>query len=327
MAYLRNLQTNKKIYLLTHHTFGRRRESVDTHINEIEISKIHAIIEWHNHTWQIRDLSKNGTWINKQKVPSAQNVVLKQGQTIYFANLQQHSWIIEDLEQPRDLLLGMNSQSITQPLTHYTLLPNNDTPTAALFFCKTRDCWVLERFDIEASAKSAELKPLPINKTVRLPPYEWQLFLLNNHAKTSDIRSQQIDAHQCYFNFETSLDEEHTKLCLNYLDTQVELGERSHHYLLLHLARQKAKHADEGIDPNNQGWIDNETLAQELGIEVSHINIQIFRARKQMAEVLPNIPGLPELIERRRGSVRFNCSHAQIIKGKMCENLDQNKIK
>jgi hypothetical protein len=132
---------------------------------------------------------------------------------------------------------------------------------------------------------------------------------------------QQPSVKHCAFNFDVSLDEEHVQLCLEHKGEPIDLGERTHHYLLLHLARLKAQHAKDGIDCNNQGWINNDQLERELGIDNSHINIQIFRARKQIAHAIPNINGLADLLERRRGSVRFNCSRATITKGEDCESI------
>lgn len=318
MAYLRNLQTNDRLYLLTHHTFGRRSDSVDTFIDQPEISKIHAVIEWNGHAWEIRDLGRNGTWIDQQKISAAKNTPLKTGQIVNFANQAQNSWKVENLDAPGNLLLGLNDCSISKQLSHYHLLPNSTAPIAALFLCDTRGQWILESNTDNYINGSNNETVINHNDHIALGDYKWRLFLNTEQQQTLDITEKQSNIDQVAFHFDVSLDEEHTQLKLGHQYETIDLGERSHHYLLLHLARLKAEHANQGVDNKSQGWINNEQLAKELGIEVSHINIQIFRARKQIAD---EFPGANDLLQRRRGEVRFNCSQASISKGDRIESL------
>ena len=56
-------------------------------------------------------------------------------------------------------------------------------------------------------------------------------------------------------------------------------------------------------------------MAAELGLDSTHMNIQIFRARKQLADVLPDALGQQCLLERRGGKIRFGCEKFKIYKG------------
>jgi len=318
MAYLRNLQTNDKLHLLTHHTFGRRSDSVDTFIDQLEISKIHAVTEWNGQAWEIRNLGRNGTWVNQQKIPDAKNTALKTGQIINFANQPQNDWRVENLDAPSNLLLGLNDCSITEQLSYYHLLPNSTTPMAALYLCGTRGQWILESHTDNYKNNGSNETVISHNDYIVIGDYKWQLFLNTEQQQTLDVIDKQTNIDHIAFNFDVSLDEEHTQLKLDHQYETIDLGERSHHYLLLHLARLKAEHANQGVDNKSQGWINNEQLAKELGIDVSHINIQIFRARKQIAD---EFPGATDLLQRRRGEVRFNCSQASISKGDRIESL------
>ncbi len=318
MAYLRNLQTNDKLHLLTHHTFGRRNDGVDTFIDQAEVSKIHAVIEWNGQAWEIRDLGRNGTWIDQQKLPSAKNTALRTGQTISFASQTKNSWKVENLDAPANLLLGLNDSSITEKLSHYHLLPNSTSPLAALFHCGTRGLWILESHTDNNINSCSNETIVNHNDCISIGDHKWQLFLNTEQQQTLNITDNPSSIDQVAFHFDVSLDEEHTQLKLDHQYETIDLGERSHHYLLLHLARLKAEHANQGVDNKSQGWINNEQLAKELGIDVSHINIQIFRARKQIAD---EFPGATDLLQRRRGEVRFNCSQASISKGDRIESL------
>ena len=56
-------------------------------------------------------------------------------------------------------------------------------------------------------------------------------------------------------------------------------------------------------------------LAAELGVDATHMNIQIFRARKQLADSLPDAQGQQCLLERRGGKIRFGCEKFKIYRG------------
>jgi len=117
------------------------------------------------------------------------------------------------------------------------------------------------------------------------------------------------------FVFSLSMDEESTQLELMHLQTVIDLGVRTHHYLLTHLARQRARDHQEGLDQKSQGWLYSEQLAAELGLDVTHMNIQIFRARKQLSDMLHGITGQQLLLERRAGKIRFGSNRFKVYKG------------
>jgi len=117
------------------------------------------------------------------------------------------------------------------------------------------------------------------------------------------------------FSFQASLDEEHVEAIISQHDKEIKLQERVHHYLLLTLARQRLEDAKKGIDQDNQGWLDMGLLGKMLGLELNHINIQIFRARKQIADAMPEVFNLCQLVERRPGSIRFGLPYFKVFRG------------
>ncbi|UTY56249.1 hypothetical protein [Massilia sp. erpn] len=120
--------------------------------------------------------------------------------------------------------------------------------------------------------------------------------------------------------FQVSLNEEHAFLTIALENrTELDLGERVHHYSLLTLARRRLDDARHGVDPSCQGWIEVAHLARMLGIDPTHLNIQLFRARSQIARALPPGTQLPSLIERRRGELRLGALPFQIMRGSRLE--------
>lgn len=117
--------------------------------------------------------------------------------------------------------------------------------------------------------------------------------------------------------FSVSRNEEHVAATLHTRGAALDLGMRAHHYCLVTLARKRHADAQAGYDNASQGWIDLEILAQMLGLDLSHVNVQIHRARMQFGAVLT--PGSPELVERRRGGVRFGSMPFRIVRADSLE--------
>lgn len=120
--------------------------------------------------------------------------------------------------------------------------------------------------------------------------------------------------------FSVSMNEEHTFLKVaDGAQAEFDLGERAHHYCLLTLARRRLLDARAGLDTSSQGWIGIDQLCRMLGVEPAHLNIQIFRARMQLARVLKRGKNTPEIIERRRGELRFGALPFRIERGTRIE--------
>lgn len=111
--------------------------------------------------------------------------------------------------------------------------------------------------------------------------------------------------------FKVSSDEEHICLTVKNNGKSTELGERVHHYALLLLARRYLQDKQAGFADTCCGWLDVDQLTKMIGIETSVLNVQLHRAKQQLARVLPAQP----LIERRVGQIRLNTSEIEIHGG------------
>ena len=125
--------------------------------------------------------------------------------------------------------------------------------------------------------------------------------------------------------YRISLDEEHVFLEIDLKNKILDLGERVHHYLLATLARRKIADAVKGVDKDNQGWVDMDELSSMLRLENSHLNIQIYRARKQLAAALGGQNVIPEIIERRHRGLRFGDWNVRICRGSNIEGELNNQ--
>lgn len=308
MAQMRDLGSGRVQPLRAHHTFGRLQDQVDSCVDLAAVSRIHAAIEWNGISWLLRDLSRNGTWLDGEKLSTGEPCALKLGQKVHFGSPDQMPWVVESLEAPQDILFSLQDGS-NYSLQNYHLLPDDEKPELALSLSAEDGQWHLE--DIS----TGETRVLRHGDKFRCQSQLWQLFLVEQIAATEQVSIKPRHFSDFDFRFETSLDEENSRLSLCTDSGDIDLGERSHHYVLLHLARHRAEDAQSGLDIKSQGWVDTEILAKELGLDAGHLNILIFRARKQLAEALPAVTGLNKLIQRMRGRLRFGGSRYSVCKG------------
>ena len=95
----------------------------------------------------------------------------------------------------------------------------------------------------------------------------------------------------------------------------IDLGERTHHYLLLILARKRMEDQQSLAEENEHGWMDKLLICQQIGLDENHLNIHIYRFRKQLIKARPITMQLMQIIERRRGEIRLGLDTINITGG------------
>lgn len=326
MAYLFDVGAGDFLPLTPHHTFGRLA-STDTPIDKPYISKLHAAIEWNGQSWRIKNLGLNGTWVNGQFLKEGDSLELTLADHIRLAEQSEPGFNVIDLTPPADLLWPIHTGSVctgaditlvkVEPvyLSHYHLLPDPQTPELAIYYDEQHQQWYTEATNDQHEQLTQPVYP---GDTLQFNNQLWRFIPAQVYGPTEARPHQSHKITDFEFVFNLSLDEETTQLELRHQKQYFDLAVRTHHYLLLQLARHRANDAVQGIDNKSQGWVYADQLASELGLDATHLNIQIFRARKQLADSLPNVPGQQHLLERRGGKVRLGCEKFKIYKG---ENL------
>ena len=127
------------------------------------------------------------------------------------------------------------------------------------------------------------------------------------------------------FLFRVSSDDWHVRLCIEVGDTELDLGERVHHYLLLLLAREYCQQQQtliqrqdlqpSEVDPLSLGWLEREELHRMIGDNEAQFNVKLCRAVKQIGHALQSV-GLDSFkpISTRVGSIRLNSANFLIFK-------------
>lgn len=311
MAYLLDIAAETYFPLASHHTFGRLAASVDTHIDRPYVSKLHAAIEWNGRQWRLKNLGLNGTWVNGLAVGQGDSRDLNLGDQLHFAEQSDPGYQVIDLSPPADILWPLDaSPKLTPPITlsRYHLLPDANAPELAIYYREESQQWLREPLNHQQE------DPIELNDgdLVQCGNSHWQFVRAQIYGPTEAKAARHINDFEFIFNM--SLDEETTHLELHHQQT-LDLAVRTHHYLLLQLARHRAMDAERGLDCKSQGWIYADQLAAELGLDSTHMNILIHRARKQLADTLPDAQGQQCLLERRGGRIRFGCEKFKIFKG------------
>ncbi|SFD41015.1 FHA domain-containing protein [Pseudoalteromonas denitrificans] len=322
MAYLIEEGTKKALYLYAHHSFGRFIYSVDTLISNPAISKIHMTIEWQNNKWLLRDLSRNGTWVNDTRLDKKKTRILKLGDCITLSPDKSNNYIVQDLSAPCDLLIPDNDDGVTDAieLKPYHLLPCEEVPEIAMIFNKNENCWSIEYINKDDSSSFR----LNEHENVEFNGQKWKLKLSHLENDTEAHNTEEFSIDDLELIFDISLDEETTCLKLTSPKGLIDFKTYIHHYLTLHLARCKAKDIKTNINHDMLGWINTETLCKDLGLDIYHLNIQIHRIRKQFSELLSDLLISDNIIERRKKHVRFTGSAFEIYKGKQLESAINN---
>ena len=297
MAYLKNTASGEENFLFGRHIVGRLRES-NTILSCADSSPIHAIISWNHGSWQIKDISAKGVYINGLKMPPASQCRMHQGDQIKFGSENGVVWTLLNEDPPQSMLISMSSNLPAITLSDKVVaLPSTDNPLAVL--SKSRyGYWICEGPEKTHELKSGDLVGDRDN--------QWQFvdWSVLEGFKESNI-AQSKKAEHLSFLFNVSQDEEHVSLTVQVGEKKLPLGERSHHYLLLLLARKKLENKFAGITNEEQGWILTSELSKMLGLSERHINIQIHRIRKQLIGLHPVYFDDHSVIERRIGALRL----------------------
>lgn len=307
MAKLINQTTKEEVYLLALHLVGRHTGSCHTVLNNPQASRIHATISWCGEQWSIQDNSTNGTYLNGKRIDGYTNYKLQLNDTIYFASQDAGVWTFVDDSEPCCMLQMLAPDSKTVLLEQLAVLPNEDSPQVCLYIAPDGK-WVCEQDN--------DVRVLSNNDKILLEDGQlWQFIEASGSDTTIRMSAINQDVSSVSAEFEVSQSEEHVSLVIVCDGKSFNLGERTHHYLLLLLARQYLSDQNDGLNPRECGWVDKEQLAKMVQMEEVHINMQIYRFRKQVADATKTEMSMPQLVERRKGELRFVCREINILGG------------
>jgi hypothetical protein len=311
MAVLAKHPDGTRSIVLSPHLVGRSRLA-NLRMTEPTVSGEHAVLRWTGRDWELHDLgSRNGTIVDGRRLAPGERVVLARGAVVAFGQAD-NAWRLIDDAPPTIVALPASGGEPIGARNHLLALPGEDDPEAVVYRDPAGD-WVLEQ--------GGETTRITDGAIVRAGGGEFTLRVPDLIAATWDNSSPAPHLAALTFRFSVSRDEEYVALTARADHHVIDLGARAHHVVLLTLARSRLEDRKPGgaagergaLLESSEGWVYLDELADKLAMDETHLNVAVFRCRRQLAEA--GIIDAARIIERRRPTreVRLGVSRIEIV--------------
>ncbi len=297
MGVLTSLGDASIVYLKPAHVFGRDPNIADYILHSETCSRMHFVIRWQNGAWFLLDESRNGCFINGVKVTKGQPIRLNKKDTVSAIGKDEPQWLVTCDKRPKPSLITLSRDAYIE-LDTLNLLPDKKNP----------ECQIMQKGQRWFFEKGHDFHPISEGSQVVISDERWA-FYPNNLVEETVYHSNKVEETATLI-FNVNRSEEHIQLFLENERSHFDLGIKTHHYLLLEMARHAVD--DPTTDLNEKGWMSNELLLNNLGIDINNLNIQIYRARKALSKY--SYYWSQNLIERRRGEIRLHPCYIEINK-------------
>ncbi len=287
MGLLKQKDGDKRIALGSRCLLGRHA-GCDLRVDNPRISGEHASLHWVGDRWELRDLgSRNGTFLDGRRLGAAERVGLIQGSV--FTLSREHVFELEDASPPVPSARHGKSGLLRMAAAGLLVLPDDEHPEVSIFEDPAGQ-WVAEEGDATRLVADRDIVIADGDPwIIDLPSMANATWEASTLAPTIDTLS---------LRFAVNRDEEHIEVTVAHAGGTTTLPARTHHYLLLTLAR--AALADEEASPAERGWVDREVLCRMLATDPRKLNVDVFRVRRQLTEL--GIHGAAGIIARRPGT-------------------------
>jgi hypothetical protein len=304
MAVLRHPTSGRQVHVEAEHLVGRSPRCT-LPIAEAYVSAQHAAIRWTGQRWELKDLgSRNGTFVNEQRLAPGAQEPISPGTKICFGHATQE-WILEDAGAPNVMVTpAVPSESDGPALVAESgliVVPSAEDPLAVIYRGADGQ-WLLERQD-------DALTPIEDQATFDVAGRTWR-FCCPNVVLSTSFAAEQLEINKLTLHFLVSRDEEHVELRVETGGESLSLGARTHHYLLLTLARLRLKEVGEGLPDTACGWIYQDELVEQLNVTPTQLHVEVFRIRQQFASL--KFKDFASVIERRPRSRQLRIGVANL---------------
>lgn len=288
MGILQNDTTGRRVTLGPDILLGRSR-GCGVAVADPKISSRHAAFRHRAEAWAVRDLgSRNGTRVEGHRIPVGAWVPLAEGQSVEFAD---DRWRLIDAGPPVPTAVDPRGAR-HRALDGLLALPDVLDPLATVHRTASGR-WVLEH--------GPQPRWVTDGDVVQLDDGAWVLELppLSHGGGTDPTAGQRGQVRALatldLMRFAVSRDQETITCALRFGDETLDLPQRRHHELLLHLAR--ARQDDGSLPEAEQGWCYADDVCRALGIARARLDVEAYRARRQLLDLA--VEGAPGVIERR----------------------------
>lgn len=301
MGVLRHLRAGRAVSLGSRCLVGRS-PSAALRLDHRLVSADHALFTWVKGEWLLRDIgSRNGTWLDGARLQPGLPAPLRAGSRVGFGS-EQELWELADAGAP-GLALQRDGGALRRPERGLLALPDDDHPELTLF--RAGEAWQIEGDELDGPLAQGQALVAGGARWTALLPCSPVDGLIPSTWETGGGLEGDVALH-----IAVSRDEEHVDVEVEIAGVHAALSPRAHHFLTLLLARERERDRQAGLPLAEQGWIYVEDLCEMLKLDLSRLNVQIFRARQQLAEA--GVERAAALFERRRLSRQLRLNVARV---------------
>lgn len=277
-----------------------RAPRCELRVDDARVSGEHARIQWTGTAWVVRDLaSRNGTFVNGSRIEPGREIELGLGAELAFGGRQAAAWRMTDASEPCALAVAVASGARVEGHVGLLALPDDERPEILVF--ERAGAWFAEATD-------GRREPFRVHDGDRIEAGATAFEIVLPLAATETADAGLATIRDALLRFEVSRDEEYIELEVITPQRTIRLDHRAHHEVLLALARERLR--EHGRAPAEQGWTHIEDLARDLRSDPERINVDVYRARKHLAE--HGVVDAVSIVERRRGVRQLRIGPAQV---------------
>lgn len=301
MGFLKQMDDGIRIALGSRCLIGRHA-ACDVRVENPRVSTEHASVHWVGDRWELRDLnSRNGTFVDGRRLGAGERAVLAAGSAFSLGG--EDTFRLEDACPPVASARHGKSGLLRTAAEGLLVLPDDEHPEVSIFE-DAGGRWVAEEGD--------ETRLVADRDIVIADGEGWVLDLPSTAGATWEAGALLPTIDTLSLSFGVSRDEEFIEVTVVHEGGRTPLPARSHHYLLLTLAR--AALSDEASSAAERGWVDREVLCRMLATDPRKLNVDVFRVRKQLAAL--GVHGAAGIIARRAGTgqLRLGTHRVEVTK-------------
>lgn len=289
------MDTGERIALRSRVLLGRSA-ACDLRVEDARVSSEHASLGWTGSAWEVRDLgSKNGTFVGERRLAPGERTPLLPGDllTLGAPRPPAIAFVLADAEPPEANARHAQTGVVRTASAGQIVLPDDENPRASVV--EQHDgSWAVEAQGVARLASDRE--------TIVVNGEAWMLDLPQRSSSTAEGSGGGAPTLSTIaLRFAVSRNEERVDITVVCPGRDIELPARSHHYLLVTLAR--ARLAAAGAPPAERGWLERDELCRMLATDELRLNVEVCRARKQFSAL--GIQGAASIVDRRMGTGRI----------------------
>lgn len=283
--------TDRRIALSAHGLLGRS-SACTIRLGAARASAEHARIGYRDGAWSVRDLgSRNGTYVNGARLAAGDTRALVAGDALAFGD-PEDVYLLVDASPPVAMARHVGTDRVIAGSQGLLALPSPDEPDVCVIE-GDGGAWLLEREGQTQEVHDGEVVEVGGERfTVHLPvPLPATVEANDRTARIEDVA----------LHFRVSRDEEAVELAIMGSGPAQVLPPRSHHYMLLTLARARVRDREaKGLVDPQRGWLFVDELCRMLSTDENKLNVEIYRVRQEMSAL--GLANATAVVERRRGS-------------------------